>query len=194
MNKENAARSKENAYAGNAGRAMFIYAYSPGERPLETSPRTFPWAELSRATGIQVATIKFYLRERPLPAGERSGPKQSRYGEEHLRRLRLVRGLLEVGGLSLATARGVVDAVDSEIPLAHPFGVAQRSVSAEIDPGDIAPEGPGGHRSADRGLTGFRGQPGPARRRTRAGDLRITAAAGRAELVLPLRHGGPAGR
>jgi DNA-binding transcriptional MerR regulator len=51
-------------------------------------------AELSRASGIPVATIKFYLREQLLPAGERTGPNQSRYGEEHLRRLRLIRGLL----------------------------------------------------------------------------------------------------
>lgn len=97
-------------------------------------------AELSNASGIPVATIKFYLRERLLPAGERTGPNQSRYGEEHLRRLRLVRGLLEVGGLSVATARGVIDAVGSELPLAHSFGVAQRAVSAQIDPADIGPE------------------------------------------------------
>lgn len=97
-------------------------------------------AELSRASGIPVATIKFYLRERLLPPGERTGPNQSRYGEEHLRRLRLIRGLLEVGGLSVATARGVIDAVDSELPLAHSFGVAQRAVSAHIDPGDIDAE------------------------------------------------------
>jgi DNA-binding transcriptional MerR regulator len=96
-------------------------------------------AELSKASGIPVATIKFYLRERLLPAGERTGPNQSRYGEEHLRRLRLIRGLLDVGGLSVATARGVIDAVDSELPLTHSFGVAQRAVSAQIDPGDIGP-------------------------------------------------------
>lgn len=97
-------------------------------------------AELSRASGIPVATIKFYLRERLLPPGERTGPNQSRYGEQHLRRLRLIRGLLDVGGLSVAAARGVIDAVDSELPLAHSFGVAQRAVSATIDPGDIDPE------------------------------------------------------
>lgn len=97
-------------------------------------------AELSKTSGVPVATIKFYLRERLLQAGERTGPNQSRYGEQHLRRLRLIRGLLDVGGLSVATARGVIDAVDSELPLAHSFGVAQRAVSADIDPGDIDPE------------------------------------------------------
>ena len=97
-------------------------------------------AELSKASGIPVATIKFYLREGLLPPGERTGPNQSRYGAEHLRRLRLIRGLLDVGGLSVAAARGVIDAVDSELPLAHTFGVAQRAVSATIDPGGIDPE------------------------------------------------------
>ena len=96
-------------------------------------------AELSKASGIPVATIKFYLRERLLPPGERTGPNQSRYGEPHLRRLRLIRGLLEIGGLSVAAARDVVDAVDSELPLAHSFGVAQRAVSAKIAPDDIDP-------------------------------------------------------
>jgi DNA-binding transcriptional MerR regulator len=86
---------------------------------------------LSRASGIPVATIKFYLRERLLPAGERTGPNQSRYREEHLRRLRFIRGLLKVGGLSVATARGVIDAVDSEPPLVPTFGVGQRAVSAK---------------------------------------------------------------
>ena len=97
-------------------------------------------AELSKTSGVPVATIKFYLRERLLPAGVRTGPNQSRYGEQHLRRLRLIRGLIEVGGLSVAGARDVIDAVDSELPLAHSFGVAQRAVSANIDPGDIDPE------------------------------------------------------
>jgi hypothetical protein len=46
---------------------------------------------------------------------------------------------LEVGGLSVATARDVIDAVDSELSLAHSFGVTQRAVSAKIDPGDIDP-------------------------------------------------------
>src|SRR5215218_2657107 len=97
-------------------------------------------AELSRVSGIPVATIKFYLREQLLPAGERTGPNQSRYGGDHLRRLRLIRGLLDIGGLSVATARGVIEAVDSELPLAHSFGVAQQAVSAKIDPADIDPE------------------------------------------------------
>ncbi|QYF72218.1 MerR family transcriptional regulator [Cryobacterium sp. PAMC25264] len=95
-------------------------------------------AELSATSGIPVATIKYYLREGLLPAGERSGPNQSLYGPEHLRRLRVIRGLLEVGGLSVADAHEVIDAIDSDLGLAHTFDVAQRTVSPLIDPATLS--------------------------------------------------------
>jgi DNA-binding transcriptional MerR regulator len=117
-------------------------------------------AELSKNSGVPVATIKFYLRERLLPAGVRTGPNQSNYGEQHLRRLRLIRGLLEVGGLSIATAREVIDAVGSELPLAQSFGVAQRAVSAAIDPDDIDPEALAGIDRLTEGWRVSEGNPG----------------------------------
>jgi DNA-binding transcriptional MerR regulator len=64
--------------------------------------------DLSRASGLPVPTVKYYLREGLLAPGERTGPNQARYGAEHLRRLRLVRALLELGGLSLAQVRAVL--------------------------------------------------------------------------------------
>ena len=90
-------------------------------------------AQLSTTSGVPVATIKYYLREGLLPAGERSGPNQSLYGPEHLRRLRVIRGLLEVGGLSIAAAHQVIDAIDSDLGLSHTFDIAQRTVSPQID-------------------------------------------------------------
>jgi DNA-binding transcriptional MerR regulator len=71
-------------------------------------------AELSRRTGAPVATIKYYLREGLLPPGEAVGATRSRYGETHVRRLRLIRALVEVGGLSLARVRDVLAEVDEE--------------------------------------------------------------------------------
>jgi DNA-binding transcriptional MerR regulator len=65
-------------------------------------------AELSERTGVPVATIKYYLREGLLPAGELTSPNQARYDETHVRRVRLVRALVEVGGLSIATTREVL--------------------------------------------------------------------------------------
>jgi DNA-binding transcriptional MerR regulator len=97
-------------------------------------------AQLSMTSGVPVATIKYYLREGLLPAGERQGPNQSLYGPEHLRRLRVIRGLLDVGGLSIAAAHQVIDAIDSDLGLQHTFDIAQRTVSATIDPASLSPD------------------------------------------------------
>lgn len=78
--------------------------------------------ELSRASGVPVPTIKFYLREGLLPAGELTSPNQARYGEAHLRRLHLIRALTDVGGLPLASVGKVVEAVeDHERPVHKPW-------------------------------------------------------------------------
>jgi DNA-binding transcriptional MerR regulator len=64
---------------------------------------------LSQASGVSVPTIKFYVREHLLPAGRpTASPNQVEYDESHLRRLILLRALIEVGGLSLATTRNAV--------------------------------------------------------------------------------------
>lgn len=86
-------------------------------------------SELSTATGVTVPTLKFYLREQLLHAGERTSPNQAQYDTSHVERVRLVRALLEVGGLSVAQAARVVGALDSDMPLSSVFGVAQRAVS-----------------------------------------------------------------
>lgn len=86
-------------------------------------------SELSSATDTPVPTLKFYLREHLLHAGERTSPNQAHYDDTHVERVRLVRALLEVGGLSVAQATRVVAALDSHLPLSSVFGVAQRAVS-----------------------------------------------------------------
>ncbi|MFJ7156395.1 MerR family transcriptional regulator [Streptomyces sp. NPDC101118] len=94
--------------------------------------------ELSRTTGIPVPTIKFYVREGVLPPGELTSPNQARYGEAHVRRLRLIRALIEVGGLSVAAVRQVVDAVaDSGRPVHEMLGDVARTVAP------VVAEGPG---------------------------------------------------
>ncbi|MFJ6938743.1 MerR family transcriptional regulator [Streptomyces sp. NPDC101132] len=92
--------------------------------------------ELSRTTGIPVPTIKFYVREGLLPPGELTSPNQARYGEAHVRRLRLIRALIEAGGLSVAAVRQVVDAVaDSGRPVHDMLGDAARTVAPVIAEG-----------------------------------------------------------
>ncbi|MFH8839891.1 MerR family transcriptional regulator [Streptomyces sp. NPDC017868] len=83
--------------------------------------------ELSRTTGVSVPTIKFYVREGLLPAGELTSPNQASYGEAHVRRLRLIRALIDVGGLSVAGVRDVVTAVDDpERPVHDVLGAATK--------------------------------------------------------------------
>ncbi|MFN0093821.1 MAG: MerR family transcriptional regulator [Dehalococcoidia bacterium] len=69
-------------------------------------------SELSHATGVPVASIKFYLREGLLPPGRRTGPNQADYSEDHIRRLGAIRALRDVAGLSILTIKRLVDAID----------------------------------------------------------------------------------
>src|SRR3954447_23832298 len=67
---------------------------------------------LAAATGVPVPTIKFYLREGLVPAGQATSATQAVYDDRHVQRLRLVRALVEVAGLSLAEVRHVVQRID----------------------------------------------------------------------------------
>lgn len=88
-------------------------------------------AELSRRTGVSVASIKYYLREGLLHPGERTSPNQAAYGDDHVRRLRLVRALIDVGGLSVAASREVLEAVDDEeVGMHRALGVVQHAVTS----------------------------------------------------------------
>ncbi|MFE7647699.1 MerR family transcriptional regulator [Streptomyces phaeoluteigriseus] len=69
-------------------------------------------SELSRSTGVPVPTIKYYVREGLLPPGELTSRNQAIYDETHERRLRLIRALLDVGGLKVAAIAEVLRAVD----------------------------------------------------------------------------------
>lgn len=86
-------------------------------------------SELARQGGVPVATVKFYLRERLLHAGELTSATQARYDETHVARLRLVRSLLGPGGLSVARARVVLAAIDEPLDEAFDLvGVAAHAV------------------------------------------------------------------
>ncbi|QIJ63764.1 MerR family transcriptional regulator [Streptomyces sp. JB150] len=81
--------------------------------------------ELSRKTGVPVPTIKFYVREGLLPPGELTSRNQATYGEAHERRLRLIRALLDVGGMKVAQIADVLAAVDDPArPLHKVLGAA----------------------------------------------------------------------
>ena len=86
-------------------------------------------SELSTETGVPVATIKYYLREKLLPEGERTSPTQAVYGPAHVERLRLIRALADAG-VGIAASRQVISALDD--PPANPnhlLGMAHAAVS-----------------------------------------------------------------
>jgi DNA-binding transcriptional MerR regulator len=68
-------------------------------------------SELARRSGVSVPTIKYYLRTGLLPSGVTTARNQAIYNDAHLRRLRLVRTLREIGGLSVKTTRSVLAAL-----------------------------------------------------------------------------------
>jgi DNA-binding transcriptional MerR regulator len=83
-------------------------------------------SDLSASSGVSLPTLKFYLREGLLQPGESTGRNQAAYDERHLRRLRLVRALTEVGNLSLKEVKAVLDAADDPtLPIHELLGVAQ---------------------------------------------------------------------
>ncbi|GAA1456624.1 MerR family transcriptional regulator [Nocardiopsis exhalans] len=108
-------------------------------------------SELSQRSGVPVPSIKFYLREGLLHRGELTSPNQARYDESHLNRLRLVSALTEVGGLSVAGARDVLQAIDSDEPnlddlmgvtlkAVQPFTGAPEPTEAELAEADALTE------------------------------------------------------
>lgn len=54
-------------------------------------------SELVAASGVPLATIKYYLREGLLMPGESTSATQSKYGNEHLERLALIKALAGAG-------------------------------------------------------------------------------------------------
>lgn len=91
-------------------------------------------SELARRSGVPVGTVKYYLREDLLPAGEPTSTTQAQYGEEHVARLGLIRALLGTGGLSISTARSVLAAVDDPALSAHDMiGAAHSALPTMVE-------------------------------------------------------------
>ena len=73
--------------------------------------------------------MKYYLREGLVRPGERVERNQTAYDDTHVHRVRLVRALIETGGLSIAAAKQVLSTLDSEdSSLAHTFEAAQHAL------------------------------------------------------------------
>lgn len=89
-------------------------------------------SELSRRSGVPIATIKYYLREDLLHSGELTAATQAHYDDSHLGRLRLIRALLGPGRLSIAAIKGVLAVVDDPPEAPHQLlGGASAALAAE---------------------------------------------------------------
>ncbi|MEV0588243.1 MerR family transcriptional regulator [Nonomuraea sp. NPDC050310] len=92
-------------------------------------------SELSTRSGVAIATIKYYLREGLLPQGVQLAATRAAYDDSHLRRLRLIRALLEVGRLPIASIKKILDAVDDDsLPLHELLGTAHYALSPAVEP------------------------------------------------------------
>jgi len=86
-------------------------------------------SELSERSGVPVATIKYYLREGLLPAGEVTGRRRASYDETHLRRLRLIRTLRDQCDVPVAGIAALIAALDDPSLDTHVrFGRVQDAV------------------------------------------------------------------
>lgn len=94
-------------------------------------------AELSSRSGVSVPTIKYYLRQGLLPAGEAVGATRSRYDQTHVRRLRLIRALTDLAGLKLDVVGQVLAGIDGAVSWHEAVGAAHTRLGdadAGLDP------------------------------------------------------------
>lgn len=86
-------------------------------------------SELSARSGVTIASIKYYLREGLLTSGEQSATNQADYSEYHVRRLRLIRSLVDIGGLSISKVRATLAATEDEAtPMHDAFGAVMHGL------------------------------------------------------------------
>lgn len=89
-------------------------------------------SDLSRTTGVPVASIKFYIREGLLPRGRPTAPNQADYDEDHVERLTLIRALREVAGLPVAVIGDVVAALDGAGDGSPALTTALRALAPDV--------------------------------------------------------------
>jgi DNA-binding transcriptional MerR regulator len=98
-------------------------------------------AEVSRVTGVPVPTIKYYLREGLLPPGELTSPNQASYGDLHVRRLRLVRALVDLAGVPVVQVKEVLEGLDSDTMSLHDqIGRAHRAITSHRQLTSVTPD------------------------------------------------------
>jgi DNA-binding transcriptional MerR regulator len=84
--------------------------------------------ELSGQTGVPAASIKYFLREGLLPAGETVNPTRAQYSARHVERLKLIQALRRIVGLNIEQIRGLLTMSDHGAPRLALLAAVQRVV------------------------------------------------------------------
>ncbi|MBB5080558.1 MerR family transcriptional regulator [Nonomuraea endophytica] len=112
-------------------------------------------SELSAESGVALPTVKYYLREGLLHPGEQRSATRADYDDTHLRRLRLIRALLEVGKLPVASIKKIIEAVDDEsLPVHTMLGTAHYALAPEVAPAEPGDELEAARAEVDRVVAG----------------------------------------
>lgn len=119
-------------------------------------------SELAEASGVSVATIKYYLREGLLPPGRKLTPRLSDYDDTHVRRLRLLQLLRDVGDVPIERLRAAAAVADTSLPTPH-HALAVVADALAPEPPPPTPDRPAMRALADglierAGWTGIRAE------------------------------------
>lgn len=88
-------------------------------------------SELSKISGVTTASVKYYLREGLLPAGQATGPRDANYDAGHIERLEIIRNLRDTAQLPIATIKRLLAAADDgAVPTAQLMAMAHSAVIA----------------------------------------------------------------
>ena len=69
-------------------------------------------SELARQTSVSVATVKYYIREGMLAAGDPTGPRRAAYDNSHAQRINLIKALTGPAGLSVSQVKAILQIID----------------------------------------------------------------------------------
>ena len=97
-------------------------------------------SQLSEQTGVPIPRIKYYIREGLVPRATVTAEDPGGYGSDHVHRVRLVRAMVTIGGMSIASARAVLAELDSPQPQV-PVALGQAIIGVNSRPGDPDPGG-----------------------------------------------------
>lgn len=85
-------------------------------------------SELSEQSGVTPASIKYYLREGLLPAGDAIHATRAEYSARHLERLELIQALRRIVGLSIGQIQTLLKMADDGVPRLDLLAAVQRMV------------------------------------------------------------------